>query len=236
MMAVVVTKNAAMPNLDEIYAQAESLAPDDRLRLATRLWESLPSDLQSAPDAFALSSIKQCQPLSDKKTAASFLSGLFDRYLSKQSSDAPALYAAPRRFDLASIFAVTAAYSLLFTGLALLDAGPTTKLVIGSFITIVGIGQPLLEDRINPRGASILVGAAAGLLFAVIVWWNLPDAQLIAFTLLIAIGSFLGGACGYLAGALVAGVFLVADLLRSRRVRLSSVPSPPISHEIDPHD
>jgi len=225
-----------MPNVDEIYAQAESLAPDDRLRLVTRLWESLPADHRATPDPVVQRLIKQQMGLAGREETSSIPRNFFEQYLSKHSSDASSLYAAPRRFDLASIFAVTAAYSLLFTGLALLDAGPTTKLVFGSFITIVGIGQPLLENRVNPRGASILVGAAAGLLFAIIVWWNLPDAQFFAFALLIAIGSVLGGSCGYLAGALVAGVFLVADLLRNRRVRLTSVSPPPISHETSPHD
>ena len=118
----------------------------------------------------------------------------------------PTIYSAPRRFDIATVLTVMAAYALLFTAMRLLGWEPATLGVVGGFVTAVGIGQALLFGGNAPRIASVVVGAA---------YW--------AFAVTVASGGnvclgfsslFWGGVSGYVAGTLVGGVFLVADAVR----------------------
>jgi hypothetical protein len=125
------------------------------------------------------------------------------------------IYSAPRRFDLATIFVVTFAYSLLFGVLSGLGAPPALSVIFGVFITVVGIGQAVLYGGNNARVASVITGAVVG----VPVAWGLITMEsprnMVAWLILFApLGIVLGGLCGYLAGTLVGGVFLVADKLR----------------------
>ena len=205
-----------IPTLDEVVAVAESLAPDDRLRLIARLWESMPAEHWAAPSPNELIEIKR--RLGDFSTVAATIipSGFIERVRAFCAPGGPALYSAPRRFDLATIFVVTAAYSLLFTGLTLLDFHPLEMLVIGAFITVVGIGQALLINVLNPRAASIVVGAA----FSISAWtvgWAYFDQSLLGLVFgVVLYGLIAGPICGYVAGVLVGGVFLVADALRHK--------------------
>jgi hypothetical protein len=205
-----------IPTLDEVVAVAESLAPDDRLRLIARLWESMPAEHWAAPSPNELIEIKR--RLGDFSTVAATIipSGFIERVRAFCAPGGPALYSAPRRFDLATIFVVTAAYSLLFTGLTLLDFHPLEMLVIGAFITVIGVGQALLIKVLNPRAASIVVGAAFSICIG-IVWWTYEDDPLWLLMIIVVVyGLFAGGVFGYIAGVLVGGVFLVADALRHK--------------------
>jgi hypothetical protein len=131
------------------------------------------------------------------------------------TAPAEKIYSAPRRFDLATIFAVTFAYSLLFAVMSSLGSHPVMSLIVGGFVTLVGIGQALLYGGNNARVASVLTGAVINVpLTMALTIWGTRSASLLGVLLMAPVGFALGGACGYLAGTLVGGVFLVADKLR----------------------
>jgi hypothetical protein len=98
----------------------------------------------------------------------------------------------------------------------------------------------MLEPIIDPRRASIYVGAAAHTFFSLVIWWFAPKLFFFdSFFFVAIINGLIGGAAmGYMAGALVGGVFLIADALRGKFSRAShaaaangaSTPSP---HPLD---
>jgi hypothetical protein len=125
------------------------------------------------------------------------------------------VYSAPRRFDLTTIFAVTAAYSLLFGVMSGLNLPPVIRMVVGIITPLVGIGQAMLFGGQKPRLASLLVGAAcfaALRVFAV----ALGDRPLSVDLLFLALmqGAVIGCIAGYIAGVLVGSVFLVSENVR----------------------
>jgi hypothetical protein len=131
------------------------------------------------------------------------------------------LYSVPRRYDLATLFAVSSAYALLFGVLRLFGAPPVAIGWAGLFISVVGLGQALLFGGRSPRAASVVVGVPV---WCATVAWMVPrDGWETAFRELIYL-PFAGICCGvipgailsYVAGAMVAGVFLVADKVRQR--------------------
>ncbi len=132
------------------------------------------------------------------------------------------LYSAPRRFDLATVFVVTTAYALLFSGLSAIGSSPTSSAMVGGFITIVGLGQALLFGGKSPRLASMTMGVA---IFALIMLWSIgyfsvaqsPVYEIAFIVALHLVATIVEGALfGYFAGVLVGGVFLLADVLRRR--------------------
>ena len=127
-------------------------------------------------------------------------------------STPPKVYSAPRKFDLATILTVTFAYAMLFGALTLAAGGRRDAAFMmiawnGGFITLVGLAQPILFGGKRPREASQITGGVA----AIVIAFLLPDS-----TGFCALPFFLlfGVLLGYLAGALVGGVFLVADAVR----------------------
>jgi hypothetical protein len=144
----------------------------------------------------------------------------------------PTVYSAPRRFDLATIFVVTSAYAMLFGGLSALGAWPIVSVVIGGFITAVGIGQAVLFGGGKPRSASILVGVVLHVIIYLGIWIAFPRLFpawfLLMMTGYVVIGGFI---LGYCAGALVGGVFLMADMLRGKFQFKSSL-APQIDQDV----
>lgn len=124
----------------------------------------------------------------------------------------PEVYSVPRRYDLATLFVVSSVFAVLFGGLRFLRFPPTAALSIGSFIVLIGIAQAILFRGARPRMASVLAG---GLWFLVLSVWFLVRIGF-SFSLLAASSFFVifGGGIGYLTGALIGGVFLVADHIR----------------------
>lgn len=125
------------------------------------------------------------------------------------------VYSAPRRFDLATMFVVMIVYACLlglFVGLGLHDA---IMFSILGLLTLVAIAQPVLFGGRMPRLASVIVGGVVLPVVVVMMTFNVdtPIAMIFASLSLIP----LGAAVGYLAGALVGGVFLVADIVRKGR-------------------
>lgn len=130
----------------------------------------------------------------------------------------PKVYSAPRRFDLPTIFVVTTAYSVLFAGTSALDWPAVASACLAGFVTLIGLSQALLFGGKRPREASILSGAALSCV-AFFAMWVINGARRYATFQFLTAGAasiLFGMLLGYLSGALVGGVFLVADVLRGR--------------------
>jgi hypothetical protein len=132
------------------------------------------------------------------------------------------LYSAPQRFDLATIFVVTAAYSILFGAMSAMNEyfGPITKAAVGVLVTVVAVAQAFYKDIANPRGVSVVTGAITQTVIMILLEIFAPRLLLFPGFIVVILFGVLGGAfSGYLAGVLVGGVFLVADALRKRFTR-----------------
>src|SRR3954466_847966 len=145
---------------------AQLLEPSDRVRLVTRVWESLPAKHRAEIVWFG---IENLQSPADESTGPAVQKppepvGFDLHRLLFDPSNTSQLYSAPRRFDLATIFVVTAAYSILFGAISALsykDMGPPVQVAVGILVTFVGIAQAYFKDTANPRGVSIVAGAVA---------------------------------------------------------------------------
>lgn len=130
----------------------------------------------------------------------------------------PKTYSVPRRYDLATLFTVSLAYALLFGAMRLMSAPPTLVALVALFVTVVGLAQALVLKGNWPRLASILAGylfcLTAGVI-GVVRSWSVASVVETCFYALCP-----GVIAGYLAGLAVAGVFLVADLVRKALRRL----------------
>lgn len=218
--------------VNELLDLASQLDDDRRLRLAVQVWKSLPASHRAALRTLLLEDRGDQKKLASKSIRrlsldkfAENLSGTL--FLPDTTSG---IYSAPRRFDLATVFVVTAAYSLLLGGLTAAGAPWTVKLLIGSVVTMVGLAQAVLKNIANPRGVSIVVGAATYGIILSTYLMTLPRTSMDVFYLESIIAHILklgpvgalvsmfaiGAVGGYLAGALVGGVFLLADRMRGK--------------------
>jgi hypothetical protein len=119
---------------------------------------------------------------------------------------------------LPTIFAVTTAYAMLFAALSALRWPPAASACAAGFVTLIGISQMLLFGGQRPRAASVIAGTTLLMLGTIGAWVangarQYPDPALLMGGLCTALS---GAVLGYLSGACVGGVFLVADLLRGR--------------------
>ena len=119
----------------------------------------------------------------------------------------PKLYSVPRKLDLASLFVFTTGYGLLFALMNLVHASVLFFSIVAGFFTCVGVSQAALFQGKSPRLASCLTGAAY--YFGILLVSGMPLIGTV-FVLLV------GAAVGYVSGACIGGVFLVADVLRNR--------------------
>ncbi len=121
-------------------------------------------------------------------------------------------YGAKRVFDLFTLMAITLAFGLLFGAMKALDSIPEVFFGVTTFVTFVGIGQMLLFGGNSPRLASLVGGPIALVLTMVLLalWYGQGAVWAMICSLI------LGVPAGYLAGGMVAGVFLIADSLRDR--------------------
>jgi hypothetical protein len=111
---------------------------------------------------------------------------------------------------LATLFTVSLAYALLFGLLRLMSAPPSLVGYVALFVTVVGLAQAVVLQG-KPRAASIL----AGLLFWLVATFFVIMPRSMAGIVALCVGVLCTGVVtGYVAGLLVAGVFLVADLVR----------------------
>jgi hypothetical protein len=197
---------------------AEPLSPDDRLRLIAWIWLSLPPDHWAAPTDGERADLERKLADGDLRAIGRLPWSIVEHTDVEPVKRSPTkLYSAPRRFDLATIFAVTTAYSLLFAALSGLNFPPMASFCIAGFITGVGIGQAMLFGGKRPRRASVLVGAALYLFGALALIYRFEQSFSGGMIFLAVLNSLvMGSIMGYVAGVLVGGVFLVADILRQR--------------------
>lgn len=141
-----------------------------------------------------------------------------DHHITSEIASRNKVYSAPRRFDLATLFVVMIVYACLlgvFVGLGLPD--PITFLILG-FITLVAIGQPVLFGGRMPRLASVIVGGVSlPVIFAMMAFNDGANVTTIGMIISGVSCMAMGASVGYLAGALVGGVFLIADIVRRGR-------------------
>lgn len=124
-------------------------------------------------------------------------------------------FGVPRRFGVGTIMVITAAFGLLLSSLQAIGAPPAVVWFVVIFVSLIGVGQMLLFGARQPRLASILVGAV-GLPLMTIVTISLAgprrslgrEAPCAIFAAVL-----FGGGFGYLAGGVVAGVFLIMDAI-----------------------
>jgi hypothetical protein len=208
-----------MPSLQEVVSIAEKLSPQERLRLIARLWESLPPESWPAVDE--TESAEALRPMieNNDRWMDPVPWPIVVRLLAQRSGQRRAkVYSAPRRFDLATIFIVTLAYSVLFAVMSALQLPPLASLAVAGFITFIGLGQAALFGGNRPRAASVWIGAAIYTIAMLIGWLATGARAFGAWTVLYVVTyAVIGGAIlGYLAGTAVGGVFLLADVLRRR--------------------
>jgi hypothetical protein len=213
-VAVAPREAVRTPTVDEVHRLAQSLTHLNRLKLAARLWTSLPPTYRSVLIQLQLEDVENPQAITPPEPPADTSGQTLRRFLFDRTNTSE-LYSAPRRFDLATIFVVTAAYSLLLGGLSALDFGPEVKFVAVGLLTVVAAGQALFHDQANPRGVSVVIGAAAYTLFTFVMWSMYPRSFPRSFFFVVVINGLLfGSLLGYIAGVLVGGMFLVAERLR----------------------
>lgn len=131
-------------------------------------------------------------------------------------------YGASRVFDLFTLMAITLAFGMLFGAMKALGANPEAFFGVTTFVTLVAVGQMLLFGGKNPRLASVVGGPFVLVLTVIMldaIWFRRFDPTYLCCTFP------LGAPAGYLAGGMVAGVFLIADEIRKR------YPSKPTTEE-----
>ncbi len=213
-LAVATPKNAA-----GLLAIAETLSPDDRLRLIAAIWSSLPPSHPAAASANQLSELQGCLADYDAARITEFPWTTVTQLMTgKQPEKLKAIYSVPRRFDLSTIFVVTLAYSLLFGLMSMASFPPAASVSIGGFITLVAVSQAVLFQGKRPRTASLIVGS---LLFgcAVLAFWFANGQRIYPAGVFVIVGGYTvaaGTMLGYLSGTIVGGIFLIADKCRNR--------------------
>ncbi|MGO8751196.1 MAG: alpha/beta fold hydrolase [Thermoguttaceae bacterium] len=133
---------------------------------------------------------------------------------------------APRQFGVGILMVITAMYAVLFSVLQAFGWPPIAFGVIGGlvalFFTAIGLGQMLLFQGKRPRRASVIVGGCLypSLVFGGLAFMSVVEREPSLFFGGVCVGIVsipIGAALGYLAGLLIAGVFLVIDMLGRRR-------------------
>lgn len=126
----------------------------------------------------------------------------------------PAPFGVPRRFGIGTLLVVTAAYGALLALLRAMDWHRGVIAVFVGFISLIGLGQMLLFRAGRPRKASIVTGAVCFPIVQLFFFlplavrsWDHAGTEL----LLLLYSTLFGAAAGYLAGCVVAGVFLIMD-------------------------
>jgi len=141
----------------------------------------------------------------------------------------------PRRFGVGALVALTALFATVFAVATSLGASPVLVGGIGVFFVGIGLGQMVLYGGKDPRRASVVSGAVllpvlyvAGAIAAAAIRGERISPRLVpGFFSVALVGAILGMGFGYLAGALIAGLFL--------RHADDGIPrAPQILEEVDP--
>lgn len=188
---------AAPTNVDELIREAEQLEPGEQLRVVTALLDSLEVSKPEGLSATQLMALR--------------------RLLYGRDHTPAQVYSVPRRFDLATIFVIMLVFSMLFGAMKAFDFPPAASAIIAGFIFVVGAGQAFFFRGMQPRAASMVGGALAYAIGALVLW--LFDGRRFysasEFVIWISVSIVGGAVLGYLSGVLIGGVFLIADKLRN---------------------
>lgn len=126
---------------------------------------------------------------------------------SARNQDEP--FGVPSRFGIGTLLVVTTAYGVFLSVLLALNADRRAVVWILIFLSLVGAGQMLLFGSRRPRRASLVAGAIAlpilALASSLVHGGDAPPAIGLICAMM------WGAPAGYLAGGIVAGVFLVMD-------------------------
>jgi hypothetical protein len=143
-----------------------------------------------------------------------------EKWLAEQRTDEP--FGVPSRFGIGTLLVVTAAYGLLLTLLrSLLDWDPRAIAWFVVFVSLVGAGQMLLFGSRRPRQASLITGAIAlpAIILFTFVFHGDGRSPPEALGCSVCAAMLFGAPAGYLAGGVVAGVFLVMDAVQRALTR-----------------
>lgn len=123
-----------------------------------------------------------------------------------------------RRFGIGKLMAITTLFAVLFGLMKWADFHPIVFAAVAVFVAGIGVAQALLFGGKDPRRASVLSGAFLFPLIwigsPVIMDWiqggHYPWEVLNPYVLVVSviIGVFIGSGFGYMAGFLVACLFL----------------------------
>jgi putative addiction module component (TIGR02574 family) len=207
-----------MPALDDAVLAAEKLEPSERLQLIKRLWRSIPVDYWPPQSDMQVADVRRRLAKLGVEPAESVPWPIVERLLSDCArSSGNQVFAAPRRFDLSTIFVITIAFSLLFASMRLLPFPPVVSAIVGGYFALIGLGQAFLFRGNRPRTASMLMGGTYYVLVSYVLWQlSGPRAYATSDILVIAIFHLIFGAVlGFVAGTLVGSVFMLADWLRT---------------------
>jgi putative addiction module component (TIGR02574 family) len=213
---------ATAKNVADVLGIAETLTPNDRLRLVAAIWNSLPPSNFSAPSAVQLVELQTCLANYDAGRTTEFPWATVTQLMAGRPSEKQeVIYSVPRRFDLSTIFVVTLAYSLLFGLMSMASFPPVASMSIGGFITLVAVSQAVLFQGKRPRTASLIVGS---LIFgcAILAFWFVNGQRSYPAAVFVITGGYTvatGMILGYLSGTIVGGIFLIADKCRNRFAR-----------------
>ncbi len=119
-----------------------------------------------------------------------------------------------RRFSVGTFMIMIAFFGVLFAILKMLN-NPIIFCCIAVFFAGIGVAQMALFGGTEPRKASWVAGFPLGFLCGLggmiaARWFDLsiPSGEILGVSIFCAV---IGGPCGYLAGCLIAGIFLVRE-------------------------
>jgi MFS family permease len=131
----------------------------------------------------------------------------------------------PRRFGVGTLLVIVTMYAVLFTVLQKTD--PAFFVLVVVFVTIIGLSQAILFKGHDPRLASMVTGMALGTLLPIvtsvvvlvvaIIHGDVTEglgAAVFTIFLGVPVGAGFGVVAGYLAGLLIAGVFLLFNKIQ----------------------
>ncbi len=120
-----------------------------------------------------------------------------------------------RRFSVGTFMIMTAFFGVLFAVMKMLNVDPIVFCCIAVFFAGIGVAQMVLFGGDEPRLASCVAGFPLGFVcglggMIVARWFDISiHYETILGTTVFC--TILGGPCGYLAGCLIAGIFLVRE-------------------------
>ncbi|MGD0655353.1 MAG: hypothetical protein ABSA16_13505 [Thermoguttaceae bacterium] len=121
-----------------------------------------------------------------------------------------------RRFSVGTFMIMMAFFGVLFAILKMLNVHPIIFCCIAVFFAGIGVAQMSLFGGNEPRKASWIAGFPLGFvcglggMIAAKLFYQLPavSGEILGESIFCAV---MGGPCGYLAGCLIAGIFLVRE-------------------------